>query len=107
MVRNLPTSLGGGVDIFRAVIDVEEIGPPQTSGFLDQFVNARRRLHHAMLVRKHITIKLVEERKTFANETNAEVVCVGKNVTGDFFGAKLFVPAKNHWSFRKNVAEEF
>ena len=88
----LPVAGGGGVNVFLAIVDVEEIGTAQLGEFLDELVNARRWFHHAMFIGQNVAVEFVEEGKTLFDETNAEIVRVGENVAWYFFRAQLFVP---------------
>ena len=107
VVDGLPAAGGGGVDVFFAIVDVEEVGAAQFGNFFDDFVDARGGFHDAMFVGKNVGIEFVEKWKTFFDEANAEVVGVGENVAWNFFATEFFVPGEHLRGFSEDVAEEF
>src|SRR5579863_5651693 len=74
--NHLPAARGPGRNVFRAIIQVENLGSTASRASLDHLVKFGFGLHRAVFVRQNVTIEIAKKRKIAANETYGQLVGV-------------------------------
>ena len=76
MMDDAPPTLPASLDVFQAIIDVENAVARLASLALDCFVDGRRWLHRSFFERVNVTIKVAEEGERLANVRDGKFVGV-------------------------------
>ena len=92
-------------DVFRAVINVDQVRATPSAHFFHRIVDGRVRFHRADFVGINVAIKVFEERKVSPDVFDGEVVGVGKNVGLETALTQFGVQCNRAGHFRKDVRE--
>jgi hypothetical protein len=80
MVDDLPTVAAAGVDVFEAVVDVEDFGAAQPGAVFDRGVNLFVRFHGALFERINVAVEVGEEREGPADVRDRQFVGGGEKI---------------------------
>ena len=76
-----PAARRAGLDVFRPVINVDQIRAAFAGHGFHGFIDFGLRLHRADFVGQNVTVEIFEERKIPADMLDGQVVRVGKNIS--------------------------
>src|SRR5450631_2942374 len=100
-----PAERRAGGNVFRAVINVENVRASPAGHAFKSFVDGRVRLHGLDFVGKNVAVEILEEWKVPADVLDGEVVRIGKNVSLEPAPPQFRMKLNHRRHLRENVGE--
>ena len=105
MENGLPAARQPALDIFRTIVQINDVCAAATGHFLHRGIDFRIRLHRADLVGINVAVEVFEERKVPLDVLDGKVIGIGEDVGFETAPAQFRVERDHGRDFGEDVRE--